>query len=164
MQFLKKLDLPDSCKIFRNFPYISDSEKGTNEPPILIACWNNFLQFAFASRPRYRRAVRQHWSVFSRSAREFVIITFSCGLEIINQCLTAEQPWEKMHIFALGPVAWHIPPVPHTIIQGTHDYYSGWFFRNPHVTLANTGHMDYLKNDRVPQLINQYLCGNILNS
>jgi hypothetical protein len=159
VQFLGALEAPESCKLYWNFPYIPCPARPHPEPPLWLASLRNARQFVLASRPAYCTAARRHWQALTASADEVVVITLSCGLEILNNCLDI-QPVPKIRVFALGPVAWHLPRVPCTLVQGTHDHVSRSFFKVSDVIVPYVGHMGYLPNRHVLSLINERLCCN----
>jgi hypothetical protein len=156
-RFLKGLDLPDEFKIYRNFPYLPCHDGPGREPPLWLASGRNLAQFLMASAPRYRDAARRHWDALLDSAARLVVITLSCGLEIVNQCLAASGPCPALQLIALGPVAWRRPPVPCTLIQGSNDRISKLFFGRCELVLARVGHMGYLEDERVSRFINEIL-------
>jgi len=152
-RFMDSLAVPDESKLYRNFPYVA-SQHARRDPPLWLASIRNARQFLAASHPSYR----VHWRALAASAASLVVITGSCGLEIFNHCVDADDP--VRHVFALGPVAWTRPSVPHTLVRGTRDPFSRMFFRKCDVELSGVGHMNYLEDSRVQRLINDYLCSN----
>lgn len=151
MRFLASLAAPESAKLYWNFPYLA-SANTRRDPPLWLASIRNAEQFLRASRREYR----EHWQALASSAESLIVITGSCGLEIFNHCVAANDP--VRHVFALGPVAWRRPSVPHTLIRGTRDPFSWAFFRKCDVELSGVGHMNYLDDSRVQRLVNDYLC------
>jgi len=156
-RFLASLAAPESAKIYLNFPYLA-SPKARRDPPLWLASIRNTQQFLQASRATHR----EHWRALAASADSLIVITGSCGLEIFNHCVRANDP--VRHVFALGPVAWKRPSVPHTLIRGTRDPFSWAFFRKCDVELSGVGHMNYLDDSRVQRLINDYLCSSTSQS
>lgn len=161
-QFLASLDVPEAWKVYRNFPYVACTLP-RGDPPLWRASLRNLRQFLHAGRPPYRDAARQHWQALAASTDRLVVITLSCGLEIVNHCIEPTAAGPALEILALGPVAWKAPPVSCTLVQGERDYLSKLFFRNCPVTLEGLGHMDYLRHPQVRQLA-QALCGSTSNS
>ncbi|HWW61130.1 MAG TPA: hypothetical protein VN181_07175, partial [Thermoanaerobaculia bacterium] len=98
-----------------------------------------------------------HWRALADATESLVVITGSCGLEILNQSSDERDPIE--HVIALGPVARSRPRAPHTLVQGTRDPFSKFFFRRCDVELPGVGHMNYLEDERVLRLTHQ-LCSN----
>jgi hypothetical protein len=158
-EFLRWLPVDEEAKVYRNFPYVLCTEP-RKQPPLWLASWRNTWQFLRASSGSYRDAARGHWRALADSAESLVVITLSCGLEIINQCLDDDDARRPIQILAVGPVAWHKPEVPCTLIQAKDDYISKCFFRRPDVVVSPGGHMNYLAKPDVLQCINDYLCSN----
>jgi hypothetical protein len=155
-QFLSALHVPEAWKVYWNFPYVPcPGEPG--QTPLWRASWQNFRQFVLASRRSYRTAARRHWQALVRSTEELFVITLSCGLEILNNSLSAHWPIPRVHVFALGPVAWRKPRVGHTLIQGASDAISKLFFRKVDVLLPGVGHMNYFQHESVFRLIDEAL-------
>jgi hypothetical protein len=157
-EFLAALDAPDEAKIYWNFPYVPCSGQ-RRQPPLWLASWRNGRQFFAASRNPYRDAARAHWRALTASTDRLVVITLSCGVEIINHCTDERDGDRDIHVVALGPVAWRRPDLPHTLVQGAHDYISKAFFRHADVEIAGVHHMNYLDNEQVAEL-----CSNTLRS
>jgi hypothetical protein len=157
-EFLAALDAPDEAKIYWNFPYVPCSAT-RKQPPLWLASWRNGQQFFAASRNPYRDAARAHWRALTASTDRLVVITLSCGVEIVNHCTDERDGDRDIHVVALGPVAWRRPALPHTLVQGAHDYISKAFFRHADVELAGVHHMNYLDNEQVAEL-----CSNTLRS
>ena len=163
-EFLGAMEVPEACKIYWNFPYISSFHRSRREPPLWLASVRNARQFLMASRHAgYRAAARCHWEALIRSAEEVVVITLSCGLEILNNCL-GTGPVPNVRIFALGPVAWQRPRAPCTLVRGERDYVSRPFFKHSDIIVPGLGHMGYFQNRQVLSLLNEYLCSNTSRS
>lgn len=154
--FLHKLPVADDEKVLANFPWLAEFESPRPPPPLWSASWHNASQFWQASRSRFRTHAVRHWNSLVRSCDELLIVTLSCGLEIVNGCLASEAaasaPCEnesarragRLFVLALGPVAWERPRVPHRLIAGSRDIISYPFFRSPDLRLTGVGHLDYL--------------------
>ncbi len=162
-RFLGSLRVPEPSKIYWNFPYIPDAREW-RRPPLWLASVRNTQQFALASRPAYRDAARRHWRALADSAGELLVITLSCGLEIVNQCLDPGVIGPPVRVIALGPVAHGLPPVPCTLVQGARDYVSKLFFRKNHASITGVGHMNYLESPEVAEIVDRHLCSSTLES
>jgi len=161
-QFLAALRVPETWKVYWNFPYVPCPESRPLPPPLWRASWHNLRQFVLASRQAYRRAARRHWEALRSSTEDLVVIALSCGLEIVNACLSDVGGCPRVRLVALGPVAWRIPRIPHVLIQGERDYISKVFFRKVDMVLPGVGHLAYFQHPRVLHFVNEYLCGNTL--
>lgn len=167
--FLRRLDAPEECKLYRNFPYLP-CDGNAASPPLLRASLRNGRQFLAASGWRsntaadYRSAAALHWQALARSTDRLLILAGSCGLEIVRRCLAcSESSIADVRIAALGPVGWTRPPCETLLVQGSRDYVSRLFFRRPDVLVPSVGHMNYLSSDQVFDVVNRWVCDNISN-
>lgn len=153
--FLAALSVPEEWKLYWNFPYLPSPEwRGV---PLWLASLRNARLFLTLSRRPCRAAVRRHWLALVESTERLVVVTLSCGLEIVRQCLGPTPAPRPLDVVALGPVAWTTPPVSCTLIQGTRDYLSKLFFRKATIVVPAVGHMDYLHSPQVLQEVNEAL-------
>jgi hypothetical protein len=163
-RFLDAIDAPAESKVYWNFPYVP-STRPRAHPPLWLASIRNYAQFLRASKPAYRDRARVHWRALLESTESLVVITGSCGLEILNHCVEdgddcvdGGSAGRIAHVFALGPVARARPNAPHTIVQGTRDPITKLYFRSGDVALPGVGHMKYLEDSRALELVNTFLC------
>jgi hypothetical protein len=167
--FLRRLDAPEACKLYRNFPYLP-CEGEAPPPRLLRASLRDGRQFLAASGWRsktaasYRSAAVAHWQALARSTDRLLILVGSCGLEIVRRCLACPAgSIADVRVAALGPVGWARPPCEALLVQGSRDYISRLFFRRPDVLVPSVGHMDYLSSDRVFDAVNRWICDNTSN-
>jgi hypothetical protein len=156
--FLLRLDAPHSAKVFRNFPYVDSAPP--RDPGLLIASWRNTQQFIDASNPKTIEHTRRHWRALRDSCDALLIITLSCGLEILRHCIGENEG--AVHVLALGPVARALPALPCTLVRGTRDPIARIFFDDA-VVVPKLGHLDYFTSSTVLEIAND-LCSSILNS
>jgi hypothetical protein len=151
-QFMAALELPESYKLYLNFPYIPSG--GEEREPLWKASLHNTRQFLSAS--LYRALVQEHLTHLASSTEQLVLITSSCGLEILNVGLSEQLTKKFLHVYALGPVAWQKPNHPCTLIQGSSDLISKLFFRNIDIQPSDVNHMNYLDSKEVFECINNH--------
>jgi hypothetical protein len=151
-QFMAKLELPENCKLYLNFPYIS--AEGEENEPLWKASFHNAQQFIKAS--SHRDLMRVQLTHLANTTEHLIFITGSCGLEILNVGLHKDVVRKVLHVYALGPVAWQKPDYPCTLIQGSSDYISKLFFRKTDMQPNDVNHMDYLESKRVFDFINRH--------
>jgi hypothetical protein len=151
--FLTSLEVPEHYKLYLNFPYLPST--GEENEPLWKASLHNTHQFF--SIALHRTAARHHLENLASSTDALILITGSCGLEILNIALTSEVAKKLNHVYALGPVAWQQPVYPRTLLQGSSDYLSKSFFRNADRYLDDIHHMNYLESDSIFKFINQHL-------
>lgn len=153
-RFLQSIEVQENEKLWLNFPYLPEFGKSERLPSLVSASLANTMQFVRAAGSGYRKIATPHWNALADSCQDLTVVALSCGLEIINACLrTGRQP-ARIHIVSLGPVAWRKPPVPHTIIRGSRDFFSAPFFKQVDHLLPGVGHMNYLESPLVAQIVN----------
>lgn len=153
--FLDRLDLPAANRVDANFPYLPADRREQRAVPIVVASWRNFRQFREAARPPYRDRATMHWDALARSCDGLLVITLSCGLEILNACLQAGHRPRAIDVVALGPVAWGRPPVSHLLVRGERDRIANPWFRECDLRLPGVGHLDYLQSPAVLELVRE---------
>jgi hypothetical protein len=89
-RFLDAIDAPAESKVYLNFPYVSSTRPRVH-PPLWLASIRNYAQFLRASKPAYRDRARLHWRALLESTESLVVITGSCGLEILNHCVVDDD-------------------------------------------------------------------------
>lgn len=161
--FLASLHLPESWKVYRNFPWTTGGDVPA-ATPLWRASFHNAWQFLAASTPLYRRLGRTHWEALVHSTDHVVVLAGSCGLQIAN-CLLTECPARatRIDILGFGPVAWRRPPVKHRLVQNRGDAISRCFFRKAEDVLAGAGHMNYLEDPRLTEIAEQWILSSISN-
>lgn len=155
--FLDRLDRPAASRVDANFPYLPSDRPEQRSVPLVLASWRNFRQFRIAARPRYRDRATAHWDALARSCDGLLVITLSCGLEILNACLQTGHRPQAIDIVALGPVAWERPPVSHLLVRGERDRVMNPWFRECDLRLPGVGHLDYLNSPAVLDLVRERL-------
>lgn len=159
--FMASLHFPEEWKVYRNFPWIA-AEDPAAPPPLWRASFHNGWQFLAASTPLYRRFAKAHWEALLRSTDHVLIIAGSCGLQIAT-CLLAGRPAcaTQIDMLGYGPVAWRRPPARCRLVQNERDSVSHCFFRKTEVRLAGSGHMNYLDDQRLIEIAEQWISNSI---
>lgn len=152
--FLDQLSVPPEGKVYANFPYVPPQRAEQLAVPLPLASWRNLRQFLGARRSPYRERAIAHWEAISLSCDALLVVTLSCGLEILNVCLSTGVRPRGIDVVALGAVARSRPSVGHILVRGSRD-----FIRNPllgaDLVLPGVGHLDYLANPAVLDLVNR---------
>lgn len=151
-RFLDALNLPAESRIDANFPYLPGVRNEQRPISLWIASWNNWNQFRSAARVPYRDHARRHWQALVKSCDRLLVITLSCGLEILNVCLASGEIPAQIDVLALGPVAWKRPPVSHLLVRGSRDRVLNPAFREVDQVLPGLGHLDYFQSPTVLEL------------
>ncbi len=154
--FLRQLDCPEAWKVYLNFPYIP-SQDSIDHVWIVTASLANMRQFLRARSPHYRQCAQRHLLNLLTSTDQVLLVVGSCGLEILNQAWTAAISRQRLTIVALGPVACRRPQASGLLVQGSRDLISRCFFHDVDVRLPDVGHMDYVRDRRVLELVHQAL-------
>ena len=155
--FLDRLDLPAASRVDANFPYLPADRPEQRSVPLVLASWRNFRQFRGAARSPYRDRAAAHWDALARSCDGLLVITLSCGLEILNACLQTGHRPQAIDVVALGPVAWGRPPVSHLLVRGARDPIANPWFRECDLWIPGVGHLDYLQSPAVLDLVRERL-------
>ncbi len=153
-EFISRLESP-ACKLFYNFPYVST--EGQENEPLWKASMQNIRQFLIYQSPESQKHLRLHLDHFAASCDQIIFLAGSCGLELLNVALSSESQKKLAHVFAYGPVAKAYPDFPCTLIQGSKDYLSQFFFKQVDERVTTLGHMNYLEHPRVFEIIQQNL-------
>jgi hypothetical protein len=156
-EFLESVCGPQVVRIDCNFPYLTNSPS-YRRTALPLACVSNTLQY-FQSRFAFFReshtpAVE---TVISRCAHT-IFITGSCGLELFNNLDLSQQSLTRVCVFAVGPVARSRPACRHMLIGSPGDALSRLFFPKPD-HWVDCGHMDYLSNQSVRELCQNFIGG-----
>jgi len=158
-RFFEQLDVAASAKVTSNFPYVP-CDKAFTPPPLWLASVRNYSQFRRASQRTFIDDATRHYDALRNSTDALLFIALSCGLEFLRNIIDAD---DAVHVLAVGPVARGLPPVRCTLVQGTRDPISRFFFSKPDVVLNGIGHMNYLQTKATIDIAN-IVCSNISKS
>jgi hypothetical protein len=148
-KFVDALPIKDEEKLRWNFPYVPCPDRAFQAPHLWLASYRNLRHFLTASTRAFRHTARPHWHALLESTPELIVLTLSCGMEILNGLQRISNGQARVRVIGLGPVAWHKPRWPHYVIQGESDWLSRSFFRKADVRIAGVGHMDYFRHPQV---------------
>lgn len=159
-RFLADFERFDVGILLTNFPYLggTPSARPTALP---VASFHNTVQFLRASSQSFRREALPHWLAMVASTERLIVVTLSSGLEILNQCVSLSPPSIPVSVVALGPVARAAPTLPCTLVQGSRDLISRAFFRRCDVLLPGVGHLGYIGQPPVAELVGKILCSSV---
>ena len=135
------------------FPF--DGATVPHRPASLLgASFQNARQYLWARHePAYGRSVAQVLQpAFDSASRGILLVTGSCGLQILEAAWPHLQasPKLRIEILALGPVgrAPQFGEAGFTTVQGSADLWSRMLYRAPIAHKTSCGHLDYW-HDRV---------------
>ena len=144
--------------ILWNFPFIPDSVPRT-DVRLLQASVANGLQFLRCGTSRYQQLATPHWKALAEATGCLLIVTGSCGIQLLS-CWSGVQKQAhagRIRALALGPVGSGQPEFPVTVVQGSHDWISRIWFRNPDHVVNGVGHLDYWKNTQSREIVLRWL-------
>jgi len=138
-----------------NFPYCAGSKpfKKTN---IVRASVENIKMFVFCRGERYQQEYAPSVKALFDRAEHTLFLSGSCGLALLSNLKLPASYWEKISVFAYGPVSIHQPPCNTLIVQGEKDWISRLFVKQADHSVPG-GHMSYLQAQQVSDLCQQYI-------
>jgi hypothetical protein len=162
-ELLQLPELEGQCVVPWNFPFIPTFDV---TPPvnILQASVANGTQMALSMTNSYRVLANRHWDSLMQSTSRLLLITGSCGLQLVNSWTALSAHADQVEILALGPVAIARSCVPTTVVQGSRDYISRLWFSRPEIVVNGVGHMDYWSNRDVKEIAATWLRDRISQS
>lgn len=155
--FLTQLPVSPEELVLANFPYHLENAAELKNVSLSLASLSNGWQFLLSRRNAYRISAQQHWKSLVDSCEELVLITISCGFEILHSCLLSGEIPQKITVIALGPVALQRPTVAHVVVQGNRDWISRGVIRNADFLIDEVGHMNYLESEQILELVKSHL-------
>ena len=147
--FLRTIAPAGATIVDAGFPFHPAMLSDAPVPGIVAASWRNLLQaFWSVASPRYQRCVaRTLQQALDATAKELLLVTGSCGLQLVNRAwpgLTIPAGL-GIRIVALGPACFgrlRLAPAEVTVVQGTRDGWSRIFFHGPIDVRVPCGHLD----------------------
>jgi len=152
--FLDRSPVLPGQRLDLNFPYRSAGS--WSETNLLRAGFNNAGQYLASRRPsfaqQHRAGVRE---AFGPSGK-ILLLTGSCGLELLVNLRLPEEFMQRLHVFAYGPVSRSLPRCASLeTVQGSRDAISRWW--HPQVDhVISCGHMNYLDAEETMTLFSAF--------
>ncbi len=160
--------------VHKNFPFIdsslqNDPANEARKPTLLMASFANMLQFLKCRSLNYRALSAPHWKQLFESTNHLIIITGSCGLQLLDDAVSQLDAPSKLDILALGPVVYRPlairPPMRPGItidaVQGTRDWISRLTYRGKSNLVRRLGHLGYWMNRETRDIACQWLSSRI---
>jgi len=141
-RFLRELPLPESAKVYYNFPY-DERTPPARDVPLAIASWNNTSQSAAALLPGFARRHRASVAALLERAPRTLFLAGSCGIHLLRGLRLPEPAMRRIAVFAYGPVAFARPDCTHVLVGSERDAISRAFFPHPDVRVRSD-HLRYL--------------------
>ncbi len=145
--FLHQLSGAGRQLLTHNFPYRQDDQPYAITP-LWRASLRNGTQYLAARRETVGMRHRDHVLDLLERTPRTILLTGSCGLELLHCLKLPPDVLARLSVFAYGPVARHTPACRWMAVQGRRDWISRLGFRGP-VTRVEGGHMNYLLQDDV---------------
>lgn len=155
---MDSLELPDEWKVWRNFPFVES--RPLRDVSLARASLANTAQFVAAGLGLLREHRLRHWRALVESTEWLLLITGSCGLELVRDLERLEKH-RAVAILALGPVAWRRPRVAMEMIQGERDLVSRLWMGKVGSGGLRAGHMECWSDPQVRELVKRWLCDRI---
>ena len=142
-----------------NFPYCG--ERHWKPVPLPLAAWRNGAQFLSARWPKNAAHARTAWRAVCAGASRVLVITGSCGAELLRTVEPATPAGVTVLSLGLGPVAWSAPRSLALAIVGSRDriakpFVAAWRSPRP-IFVQGIGHMDYLESADVHHCVGQWI-------
>ncbi len=159
--FVESLPGAPEWKLRTNFPYggpKDDEEREYERTPIAIASAVNLTHFLLSSQPIRRPSRRRAWRDLRASCDLLLLITNSCGAQIVQALESGPQPASKLRTFSLGSVDWGASRLEQRVkLRGSLDNVGIPGFKSGDVAVEGIGHMDYAGSDEVRAIAGEWV-------
>lgn len=153
-KFLDNLNINKSDKIYSNFPYLT--QRKYNKKNIIIASFSNALCYVLSKAGFYENKTHRLKKLLNEN-KIVLLLSGSCGMEILRNLKLSEEEKKKIHIIAYGAVAKKIPDFQNMIlIQGKNDWICRIWIKDYNLRI-NSNHMNYLENNDFLNFVNDYI-------
>lgn len=154
-EFLHGLKSQEQDKIYYNFPY-NISRKVYKNTNIILASLSNGIQY-FLARTKWLDKKTELLKQIIKQQDKILLLSGSCGLELLNNMKFSKEEKQKIHIIAYGGVATKIPDFPYvTLVQGDKDYIARIWITVYDVKIQ-CHHMNYLQSTQLLNFVNDYI-------
>lgn len=153
--FLKSLQTHEENKIYCNFPY-TETKKHYKKTNIILASFSNSLQY-FLSRTKLLDKNTEQLKKMLKENDKVLLLSGSCGLELLNNMKFSKEEKQKLHIIAYGAVARKIPDFVYlTLVQGDKDWIARLWIHVYDIKIK-ANHMNYLQSNELVNFVNNYI-------
>lgn len=154
-KFLQQLKTHEGNKIYLNFPYV-DNQQTYKEPHIIMASLSNAYQYIL-SKTKWITKQKEKLSQMVAQEDKLLLLSGSCGLELLRNMNFTKEEKEKIHIIAYGGVAARIPDFKYlTLVQGKKDWIAKIWIRDYDLKVESN-HMNYLESETLLNFVNEYI-------
>lgn len=159
--FVEGLRVPPEWKLWTNFPY--GASEGVPRPvPLAIASAVNAARFLGASLPLRRASSRRHWAAVKGSCDRLLLITASCGSQIVAALERSSEGGAQVEALGLGAVDWGASGLDLERVIGSEDRLARLFTGGRQRSeLDGVGHMDYARSSAALDEANRWIAARL---
>lgn len=153
--FVEALPGPPEWKLRTNFPYGAPMNEGAERfrpTPLVLASLVNLARFTAASLPFRSPASLAHWRALRASCDQLLLVTGSCGSQIVTALERPVPATSPLRILSLGPVDWGCAGLNQTRVRGARDPVRTPVGRRRDTLVPGVGHMDYARSREVREI------------
>ena len=153
LDFVESLPGDPMWKLRTNFPYGGSSKEPKAESrrvPLAMAAAVNLTHFLLSSQPIRRPSRRRAWRDLRASCELLLLVTNSCGSQLVQALEGGAQPGSTLRTLSLGPVDWGADRLEERVtLRGSLDHVRVPGSKSTDITLGGLGHMDYARSAEV---------------
>ena len=154
-EFLSKIDTTEKNKLFLNFPYVNKNLT-YKEPHIICASISNAYQYLL-SKTYWIEEKNERLKSMLKEERRILLLSGSCGLELIRNMKFTKEEKERLHVIAYGAVAKKIPDLKYlTLVQSKNDWIARLWIKE-YDFMIEGNHMNYLESEKFLNFTNDYV-------
>ncbi len=150
--FVASLPGHASWKLTTNFPYggsVDQPAEAFKKTALPFASAVNLTHFLLASQPFRRPSRRRAWHELRSSCELLLLVTNSCGAQIVQALERGNQPASELRVLSMGSVDWGASRLKRRRLRGSLDRV-GIPGRGPaDITVSGVGHLDYARSEKV---------------
>ena len=165
LEFVKSLPGDPDWKLGTNFPYGGPPDAPDEElrpVPIAMAAAVNLTHFFLASQPIRRPSRRRAWRDLRASCDLLLLVTNSCGSQLVQALERGPQSGATLRVFSLGSVDWGASRLEQRVkLRGSLDHVGVPGSKRDDVTVEGLGHMDYARSDEVRGIVGEWVLGEL---
>ena len=158
--FIDSLPGDARWKLRTNFPYGLAAEE-FRRTTLPVASVVNLTHFVLASQPLRKPWRRRAWRDLRGSCELLLLVTNSCGAQMVQALERESEPKSRLSILSLGSVDWGASRLNRVTVRGSLDRVGVPGMRRADITIDGIGHMDYARSERVRTLACDWASGEL---
>ncbi len=160
-RFMDRLPVSDGMKLYYNFPYkLTDSRfDSQNRAPehIILSSINNVFMYLNTYRKSVQRDYRKFFMETFCDSERIILLAGSAGAEYLRRLDIPEGLRNRIYLFTYGAVGREFPSCASSFsIRGKKDFIAR-LWGLPVNQWVESGHLDYLENDRTMESLLEFL-------